>query len=40
MIFFVCGGGESGMLHNTPRWQRSTPPIFRSPFLVQGDIGK
>ena len=33
-------GGESGLLNNTRRWQRSTPMIHRSPFTVQGDIGK
>ena len=33
-------GGEPGYMNNTPRWKKSTPPIFRSPFLVQGDIGK
>jgi hypothetical protein len=33
-------GAETGHISNSRRWQKTTPPIFRSPFYCHGDIGK
>ena len=37
MIFFT--GPDPGHISNSINWKKTTPSVFRSPFMAQGDIG-